>query len=264
GEAITKSVSRLSVQDAVLLWDLGGGLTVEQAPKVARLAKLVRDVDRERPLTADVWDGFRPFSATVHLLAVPRWPLMTGLELTNYREWLNQRRLLAQSDTFLWTWVQTHLPDWYTNLVYEQSGSNGFNEPIGPQPEQIKLLAYTALAAGCRGLGFWSDRFLADSHQGRDRLLALALLNMELQMLEPLLANADPPEWRDTAEPDVKAAGFRVYERGILVLPMWVGGHAQFVPGQSAKPKLTVVVPQVPDALVPYELSPGEAKELRE
>ena len=69
----------------------------------------------------------------------------------------------------------------------------GFAEPIGPQPEQIRLLTYTALGAGCRGLGFWSDRFLADSHTGRDRLLQLALLNQELQMLEPLLVTAQPP-----------------------------------------------------------------------
>jgi hypothetical protein len=264
GENVARTVSRMAAQDAVLFWDLGGGLTLEQAPKTARLAKLVRETDRERPLAADVWDGFRPFSRSVQLLGVHRWPLMTGLELTQYREWLNQRRLLVQADTYLWTWVQTHLPDWYTNLIYEQAGSSGFAEPIGPQPEQIKLLAYIALGAGCRGLGFWSDRFLADSHQGRDRLLALALLNMELQMLEPILTYADPPTWIDTSEKNVKAAVLRVYERGVLVLPMWVGGSAQIVPGQSAKSKLSIVVPQVPESLVPYELSPGEVRELRE
>jgi hypothetical protein len=264
GDKITQTVSRLSANDAVLLWDLGGGLTMEQAPKTARLAKLVRETDRERPLAADVWDGFDRFSRSVQLLGVHRWPLMTGLELTQYREWLNQRRLLAQSDVFMWTWVQTHLPDWYTNLVYERGGNAGFNEPIGPQPEQIKLLAYTAIGAGCRGLGFWSDRFLADSHQGRDRLLALALLNMELQILEPMLVNADPPTWIDTSEKDVKAAVLRVYERGILVLPMWVGGSAQLVPGQSAKSKLSVIVPQVPESLIPYEISPSEIRQVRD
>jgi hypothetical protein len=263
-DSITRTVSRLSAQDAVLLWDLGGGLTMEQAPKTARLAALVRSTDREHPLAADVWDGFRPFSRSVQLLGVHRWPLMTGLELTQYREWLNQRRVLAQSDAFMWTWIQTHLPDWYTNLVYERASGGGFNEPIGPQPEQIKLLAYTAIGAGCRGLGFWSDRFLADSHQGRDRLLALALLNMELQMLEPMLVNADPPTWIDTSEKDVKAAVLRVYERGILVLPMWVGGSAQMVPGQSAKSRLTIVVPQVPESLIPYEISPGEIRQIRD
>jgi hypothetical protein len=264
GGAIVRSVSRLAAQDAVLLWDLGGGLTLEQAPKTARLAKLVRDTDRERPLAADVWDGFRPFSRSVQLLGVHRWPLMTGLELTGYRDWLTQRRLLTQSDTFLWTWVQTHLPDWYTNLVYERAGSAGFTEPVGPQPEQIKLLAYTAIGAGCRGLGFWSDRFLADSHQGRDRLLALALLNMELQMLEPMLVYADPPAWIDTSNPDVKAAVLRVYERGVLILPVWIGRSAQLVPGQSATTKLSMVIPQVPQGLLPYEISPGEIKQVRD
>src|SRR5262249_30987411 len=39
---------------------------------------------------------------------------------------------------------------------------------------------------------------------------------------------------------------------------------AQLVPGQSAKSKLSIVVPQVPESLVPYELSPGEAKEIRD
>src|SRR5262249_10513805 len=120
GDNITRTVARLSVNDAVMLWDLGGGLTTEQAPRTARLASLVRQTDRERPLAADVWDGFHPFLRSVQLLGVHRWPLMTGLELTQYREWLNQRRLLMQSDGFMWTWVQTHLPDWYTNLVYER------------------------------------------------------------------------------------------------------------------------------------------------
>ena len=36
-------------------------------------------------------------------------------------------------------------------------------EPIGPQPEQIRLLTYLGLAAGCRGLAFSSDRFLEDN-----------------------------------------------------------------------------------------------------
>ena len=102
---------------------------------------------------------------------------MTSLELGQYRDWLTQRRNLAQSGGFSWTWVQTHLPDWYTSLIYDRPGAgHPFTEPIGPQPEQIRLLTYIAVGSGCRGLGFWSDRFLADSHTGQDRLLTLAPL----------------------------------------------------------------------------------------
>jgi hypothetical protein len=255
-------VSRFMERDSLLFWDLGGGLAQEQAPGVAHTAQLVRSADPQRPLGADVWDGFRPYSRHLDLLGVHRWPLLTALELRDYREWLDQRRRLARPGTFLWTWVQTHLPDWYTTLVYDRPATAAFTEPIGPQPEQIRLLTYVALASGCRGLGFWSDRFLADSHQGRDRLLGLALLNQELKMLEPLLITAEAPTWIPTSAPDVQAAVLRC-ERGVLVLPMWLDKGAQYVPGQSARASLDVVVPQVPIGTQAWEISPGEVRSLR-
>jgi hypothetical protein len=258
-----REVARFLEKDAVLFWDLGAALTTEQGPSVARATQVVRAADPQRPLGADVWDGFRPFARNLDLLGVHRWPLMTGLELTQYREWLDQRRKLARTNPFLWTWVQTHLPDWFTTLVWGQTPVRGFQEPIGPQAEHIRLLTYTALSVGCRGLGFWSDRFLADSHQGRDRLLAVALLNLEVQMLEPLLLSVvEPPGWIETSVPEVKAAVLRS-EKGVLVLPMWLGKGAQFVPGQSAAVNLTLVVPQVPVGTQAWEVSPGEVRSLR-
>jgi hypothetical protein len=123
-------------------------------------------------------------------------------------------------------------------------------------------MTYLALSAGCKGLGFWSDRFLADSHQGRDRLLTLALLNQELTMLEPMLLTAvDAPVWIDTSIPDVKAAVVHC-ERGLLVLPMWLGAGAQFVPGQAAARQLTIRVPGVPIGTQPWHVSPAEVTSL--
>lgn len=261
---LAQDVARFVEKDGILFWDLGGGLSEEQAQATVRAAQVVRSADPQRPLGADVWDGFRAYARHLELLGVHRWPLQTGMELTQYRDWLNQRRLLRQAgpSTYTWTWVQTHLPDWYTNLVYNQSAAAPFSEPIGPQPEQIRLLTYIALAAGCRGVGFWSDRFLADSHQGRDRLLTIALLNQELKMLEPLLVTAQTPVWIDTSLPEVKAAVLRT-DRGVLVLPMWLGKGAQFVPGQEATATLSLVVPQVPVGSWPWEVTPGEVRCLR-
>jgi len=95
-----------------------------------------------RPISGMVFVAI-PAVSTRSMLGVHRWPLMTGLELTQYRDWLASRRTLAQSaqgSTFCWTWVQTHLPDWFTTQVYEKPSTVGFNEPVGPQPEQIRLL----------------------------------------------------------------------------------------------------------------------------
>jgi hypothetical protein len=256
-DVLTNVVAHFPDGDAVLFWDLGGGLVAEQAPTVARAAAVVHAADPLRPLGGDVWDGSPRYSRSLDLLGVHRWPLLTSFELSQYRDWLNQRRRLARPGIFLWTWIQTHLPDWYLALVYDRPATAGFDEPVGPQGEQIRLLTYIALAAGYKGLGFWSDRFLADSHQGRDRLLTLALLNQEIHMLEPMLVTADAPRWIDTSVPDVKAAVFHT-DRGMLVLPIWMGGYSQLVPGQAASSRLNLVVPEVPDGTQAWEVSPGE------
>ncbi len=264
-DVLARDVTRFQADDAVLFWYLGGDRTTAQIDPVSRAARAVRAADPQRPLGADSWDGLWAYSRHVDLIAAHRFPLMTSLELTQYRDWLNQRRQMTRDGTFFWTWVQTHLQDWFLNVAYPNSDRSRFDEPIGPQAEQIRLLTYLALTAGCKGLGFWSDRFLADSHQGRDRLLAIALLNEELQMLEPLfLGVVGPPAWLEFPEvsvPDVKAAVIRC-ERGVLVLPLWLGKGAQYVPGQSAANRLDLRVPAVPNGTQPWLVSPGEVKSL--
>jgi hypothetical protein len=267
-ENLSQEVTTFAEPGEVLGWDLGGSLTHRDRDlkSLTRTAQLVRTADPGRPVFADVWDGLGPYARNVNLLGVHRWPLMTGLELPQYREWLEQRRRIAwqgQPGTFLWTWIQTHAPDWFSTVAYNQQASTGFKEPVGPQPEQIRLLTYHALAAGCRGVAYWSDRFLADSHQGRDRLLGVALLNQELEMLEPMLVTAEgPPNWIDTSIPEVKAAVFRT-SKGVLVLPIWCGRGAQYVPGQAAVNHLTMVIPQLPDDVQAWEVTPADVRGLR-
>ena len=262
-DLVSQELSRFPDNDAVLFWHLGNTFAFEQSVSVSRIAQAIRQADPGRLCTGDVWDGLMPMSRSLNLVGVHRWPLMTTLELPKYREWLDQRRRLANPNTFMWTWIQTHLPDWYTNLLYERSSNAPFAEPVGPQPEQIRLLTYTALASGFRGIGFWSDRFLADSHQGRDRLLGCALLNQEIEMLENLLVTVDnAPEWIDTSSPDVKAAVLRT-NKGVLVLPIWQGRGSQFVPGQAAVAKLSITVPQVPQSMQAWEVTPADVRGLK-
>ncbi|MCI0683183.1 MAG: hypothetical protein L0Y71_13865 [Gemmataceae bacterium] len=261
-DGITREIGRYADSDTVLLYHLGGTFTFEHAAPIGRAAQVVRSTDPGRPVGAEVWDGMLPYSRNLNMMGVHRWPLMTTLELPRYRQWLEMRRNLANPDAYLWTWIQNHMPDWHTRIIYERDGAADFQEPVGPQAEQVRLLTYTALAAGVRGLGFWSDRWLADSHLGRDRLLECALLNQELEMIEPLLLTARDPQWIGTSSPDVQAAVMPT-SKGILVLPIWQGKGAQFVPGQSAVSKLTMVVPQVPQSMQCWEVSPGEVRGIK-
>jgi hypothetical protein len=252
----------------VLFWDLGDSLHADRQElnSVCRLAQLVRRQDAGRPLAVDVSTGLAAYARNVNLVGVHRWPLLSTLELPAYRTWLEQRHHLAalgQPSPFLWTWIQTHAPAEYLRLLYDPLPADGLPEPIGPQPEQIRLLTYHALAAGCRGLAFSSDRFLANSFHGRDRLLGVGLLNLELDLLEPLLLAAEGPStWIDTSIPEVKGAVLRT-PRGILVLLLWCGRGAQYVPGQAAVAGLKVVVPQVPPDLQAWEVTPVEVRGLR-
>jgi hypothetical protein len=263
-ENMSREIARLAACDAVLFWDLGGGRSAEQAEAIGQAALAVRAIDpyQGRPIAGNVWDGYQAYSRHLEIVGTHRWPLLTGMELSQYRDWLVQRRFLGRPGTFMWTWIQTHLPEWYLQLVHGPAVPGEFHEPIGPQPEQIRLLTYLAISAGYRGLGFWSDQFLANTHQGRDRLLQLALLNQELEMLEPLLAGSGQPSWIPTKHPEVKAAVFR-FKGGVLVLPIWIGAGAQFVPGQLAMTNLEIVVPEAPQDAQVWEVSPGDVRPLK-
>jgi hypothetical protein len=259
---IAKEVRSFPELDAVLFWNLGTALASEQADQVKNSAQLVSLADPLHKLGADAWDGLAHYSAAVNLLGVHRWPLMTAMELTQYKDWLTMRSRLAQPGTFLWTWIQTHAPDAYTQVAFGKPSSAGFDEPIGPQPEQVRLLTYLAVGSGFRGIGYWSDSFLGNKYQGCDRLLTVALLNQEMEFIEPMLSAAEgSPTWIDTSDPNVKAAVIWT-GHGILVLPMWLGSSAQFVPGQAAVGKLTIVVPQVPPCFQAWEVTPGEVRGL--
>jgi hypothetical protein len=262
-ETLAAAIRKFQSTDGVLFWDLGP-VRSEDFRRVSRTVEAIRAADPRRPTGADVWDGHGRFAIPLQLVGSHRDPLLTSLELDRYGQWLNQRQILASGSRFTWTWIQTHIPDWQIQLLYDKPPREQFSEPIGPQPEQIRLLTYLALANGCKALGFWSDRFLADSHQGRDRLLQLALLNQEIEMLEPLLLNLiEPVRWVPSSHPAVKVAILRTTGKGILALPIWLGAGAQYVPPQSAVQGLSFSVPLVPDGSEPWEVSPVRVQSLQ-
>jgi hypothetical protein len=258
-----RKMSRFLEQDSVLAWNLGNNLPSEDSGRLASLARSFHASDPGRPVAVDVWDGFGRYSRSIEqvMLGMHRWPLYTGMELTQYRDWLMLRRQFASPGTYTWTWIQTHLPDWYVKTAYRQDPNSPFQEPVGPTPEQIRLMTYIAMGSGMRGIGYWSDKFLSDSHSGRDRLLALALLNLEISLLEPLLVTGEEPRWIDTSNPQVKAAVMRC-DKHYLIMPVWFGDHTQFVPSQGAVHGLRVVVPHAPVGTSAWEISPGGVRSL--
>ncbi len=249
--------------DAVVAWDMGSGLTEEHLEAIREWSAQVKAADHRqgRPLICRAESDLRSYSRCVDLLLTGRSPLGSSLELTDYGTWLRQRPRLPLPGTPMWTAIQTQAVD----PVVEQWQTLGAvaGEPQGLSSEQIRLLVYTAVTAGARGLRFESRSPLsADDVPSRRRAAILELLNAELGLIEPWLAAGSYVTTVPSSEPGVVAAVLEA-DRAKLVVPIWTAPGAQFVPGQSAGTSISFVVPGVPESSDAYLLTPGQLQPIR-
>jgi hypothetical protein len=249
--------------DRVIVWDLGGGLSNDRFPMVRQWAEQVRIADRQtaRPLICRPESELRGFSRIVDLLVIGRSPLCTSLELTDYGTWVRERPRLARPGTPIWTTVQTQPPS--TLLAQWQVFGRGEPVPSTLSSEQIRLMVYTAIVSGSRGLLFESCSPLSgEDADTRQRAVALELLNLELDLIEPWLAAGTFVAIVPGSEPRL-LAGVLQTERARLLVPLWSIPGAQFAPGQSAANSVSFVIPGVPESNNAYLLSPGELQPLK-
>ena len=256
--------------DCVLAWDLGVGTAAEDLQRIKKWSERVRRADRwkGRPLVCRPGCELRAWSRYVSLLWIDRPILGASLTLTDYGRWLRQRPLLARPGTPIWTSVQTQP----VAALRQQWALLGRGQPLPGtvSPEQIRLLTYTAVAAGSRGLIFGSDTPLDRTDPDtRARAAILELLNLELSVIEPWTAAGGRvasvsgkvgPAGGSHGE--VVGAVLRT-DRARLLVPIWSAPGAQFVAGQSAANRVSLLVPGVPEAHNAYELVPGRLRPLR-
>lgn len=173
----------------LLAWYGGTKIPTKDKKKFIEWVSTIKRLDRfdNRPMMADVTGDARVFSRYVSMLGVSRPVLNTSFSLREYRDWLKERRRIARPGSFLWTWVQTEAIS-HTAVRRQQAG----HTPVFIEPEQIRLQVYIALSAGCKGIGFWkTDSFEENSLQSKERNSIIEILNLELKLLEPLLATGD-------------------------------------------------------------------------
>ncbi len=158
-------------------------------------------------------------------------------------------------------------------------------------PEQLRLMTYTALAAGYRGIGFLGDEDLTQP-SGRALLIEMAFLNEEIDLCESILARGrthdKPYSLFDPDPPAIPPPGYlslnrrpqRVRElrprdglkatamelerspnghKGTLILVTDFAEGAQFQPSQMASRDVKVTL-QLPDSVQVYEITPGYVK----
>ena len=221
---ILAEAGKFAERDSLAFWDLGDGLGSNPDPakresrlvSVREIAAALRGLDAGKTgLVAGGLRGEFPAYAEkdngLDLLGFspPTWG--TTLDPMNHRAFLSQRRdltVLSQPEALFWTYLTATPPEIFGRAVWGDSQPPTSGKPR-VQPEQLRIYAFSALASGYRGLGVRSDETLT-SPAGRSLLIELELLNLELKLIEPILAlGRDPIRFIDCypPEPPQKIAG---------------------------------------------------------
>ena len=249
--------------EPVLVWDLGHGLTGDSLDATRERVERVRLADSRfsRPLICGPINNLRSFSRLNVLLLIDRRPLGTSLEMPNYGNWVNRQPLLARPGTPVWTTVQTQAGEGMRRQFAALSPGQAPPTVVGP--EQIRLLVYTAISSGSRGLLFLSDSSLeAQDGETRQRVMTLQLLNLELDTIEPWAAGGNCAAMAQCSQPLVSGAILKD-DRARIVLPMWLAPGSQCVAPLAAATPLNLTLPGVPESYNFFELSAGRLQPLR-
>jgi len=253
-----------SAYNRVLMWHLGSKLARPELERTNLWAKVIRLADREhaRPMLCAPLAELGSYSRAVDVLAAGRQPLASTLELPEYAAWLATRSRLARPGTPIWAEVQTHLAP---EIIAQWRAFTG-REPPGDTvtADQLRLLVYTALSCGPRGL-YFSTRTRLDGADApaRQRALALELLNSELALIEPWTASGHLVATIEGTEPESRGIVYQT-DRSRLLLPFWAGRGAQFVPSQVSATGISFTVPAVPESHRAYELTPSGLSSVRD
>lgn len=253
-----------AMYDRVLAWHLGTGLAARELPRVAEIAKQLRDADRRmhRPILCDAEEELFNYSAHVQLLSAHRFPLGSDLELIDYGSWLRERPRLARPGKPLWTVIQTEPSP---SVVNQAKAIGGPAAAPTIDPDSLRLLVYQAFAAGVRGIEFASSSRLDAGDTGtRIRALALAMLNLELELIEPWGAAGSAPvpiSSRDSSLRGVVTAA----DQAKLIVAMRCPKGSQYVPQPAPMQAAgaSFVVPGIAESHDIYEVTLAGVRRLR-
>jgi hypothetical protein len=238
----------------VLMWDLGEGLTANDAEALAERARRVKTCDLRpgRPSIASADSGLRLLSRHVDMLVARRRVLGTSLELDGYLEWLRQQPRLAQPGTPFLVTIDSEVDPQVAAQMMALSGRSEDSMPV--DPGSLHLASYAALAAGARGLLVTSQhRVDAQDAASLTRAAAFRRLNIDLSILEPWAAAGRFASTATTTDPTVEAVVLEAVRARIVMAWRSAQGaqvvarsYEQGLPDDTSN--LTMVVPGVPEA----------------
>jgi hypothetical protein len=202
----------------------------------------------------DVIRGFEQYEWFDEMFNTYHYPLLKNEDLLDYVHRFHREHEIVGADKYLWTWAQAHVQIWYTQKYLDSTVR--WMPSRYPDGENMRMIAYTAFAAGCRGLLWFPSRYFSDEYHGADRYAEAGLIGCELEVIGPWLAEGTVGPKLETSEPDLHVWPVD-FPGGRLLLVMTFDDKAQYhVRGEMGSGTVTLDQP-VPENAGVYELSMG-------
>lgn len=238
-EIVSETSSRVAV------WWLGDGLTLEDVDRITALASQVRREDpARRPLGVSPRRGIWRFSRLVDILMFQHPGLGGDLELSEVSDWILRR----QRQDFRRGVTLVELPTGYSPRITRQLEQLGMQDAAEAplSPEQLRIMAFRAAAAGVRGICLQSNTRLDETTSAATaRAANIEWILSELQIIAPWLATGLVGEQSYLANNGYELRSLRTDRSSLLFLFTKRAQQQHVVGGLGESGRMMSIPPQM-------------------
>ena len=249
---------RLSISAAhapVIAWMIGERLGYGELETTRSVSKRLRVADNAagRPLIASAIGPLSAYSRTASLLFVEPPPLGGSFEMADYAAWFAERPRLARAGTPMIALLSSE-PTAAATAQFDALQPSALL-PHTLDYEQLRLLTFTAVASGVRGVCFRSQtRLDGQGAAAQQRADMLKLLNSELRLVEPWMAAGSHTSEVDNDDPQVRISALQTERARLLIVRRYLPNQ-QWVLPPTEKDRVSLIMPGTPSSTHAYRLS---------
>lgn len=253
----------------VLVWDMGTpprkavassgreNTQIEQARQSRQwILGASESLFPNRPLLAAPDRNYRGFSSIYDILLLNRNPIASTQDFVSYGFWFRQMQNTVRVGRPLWAAIETQYPATLQAQWKPLATATPLTVPDTLPFEQLRLMTYSAIMAGSRGLLFESNsRLDAPDQETEYRMKSLSLVNLELLQLEQWISRGDSFTTLPSNIPHVVGAVLGIPYAQLLV-PLCLEPQSQYVPGVLAERNVEFLVRGLPATYQCWSLTP--------
>jgi hypothetical protein len=242
-------------QAPIIAWMLGSKLGPGELEAARSIARELRSADSSagRPMIASAASPLSAYSRCASMLFVEPPALGGSFEMTDFASWFAERPRLARPGTPLVALLPSEPPAAVT-LQFDTLRPQTLL-PHTLDYEQLRLLTFTAVASGVRGVCFRSQQRLdGQSATEQQRADMLRLINAELRVVEPWMAAGSYNGDVDLDDPTLRVSSLQTDRARLLVVRRYAAGQ-QWVMSSVEKDRISLILPGTPGSTHAYRLS---------